>query len=56
LNFQQLVKIEKQFSTAEKLKLNDVMWVESMDIPNEQKKIVLNRIQKAKENPNKILN
>jgi len=55
LNFQQLVKIVKQLSPAEKLKLNEVIWDESMDIPIEQKQLVLNRIQKAKENPSKML-
>lgn len=55
LNFQQLIKIVKQLSPSEKLKLNEVIWDESMDIPIEQRQLVLSRMQKAKENPNRML-
>ena len=55
LNFQQVVKIVKQLSPSEKLKLNEVIWDESMEIPIEQKQLVMSRIQKVKEDPNRML-
>jgi hypothetical protein len=55
LSFQQLIEVVKQLSPSEKLKLNDVIWDESMDIPIEHQKLVLGRIQKAKVNPSRML-
>jgi hypothetical protein len=55
LSFQQLVEVVKQLSPSEKLKLNDVIWDESMDIPTEHQKLVLSRIQKSKANPSRML-
>ncbi len=55
LSFQQLIEIVKQLSPAEKLKLNDVIWDESMDIPIEHQKLVLNRIKKSKKNHSRML-
>ncbi len=55
LNFQQLVKIVKQLSPSDKLKLNEVIWDESMEIPYEQKQLVMSRIQKSKKNPERLL-
>ena len=55
LNFKQLTKIVKQLSPSEKLKLNDVIWEGNMTIPEEHKKIVLQRIRKAKQNPERML-
>jgi hypothetical protein len=37
-------------SPAEKLKLNDVIWDEQMEIPMEHQKLVLDRIEKSKSN------
>lgn len=45
----------KQLSPKEKLKLSDVIWDESMDIPTEHKEIVLDRIKKSKKNPERML-
>jgi hypothetical protein len=55
LSFQQLVDVVKQLSPSEKLKLNDVIWNESMDIPMEHQKLVLDRIKKSKANPSRML-
>lgn len=55
LTFQQLVEVVKQLSPAEKLKLNDVIWEGDSDIPIEHQNIVLDRIQKSKENPERLL-
>ena len=35
LNFQQLVDAVKKLSPAEKLKLNDAIWDENMQVPEE---------------------
>ncbi len=56
LSFQQLVDVVKQLSPSEKLKLNEVIWSEEMDIPIEHQKIVLDRVQKSKQNPKRLLN
>ena len=55
LNFKQLATIVKQLSPSEKLKLNDVIWEGNMTIPEEHQKIVLHRIRKAKQNPERML-
>jgi hypothetical protein len=51
LSFQQLTDIVKQLSPSEKLKLNDVIWDEKMEVPAEHRKIVLERIKKSRQNP-----
>ena len=55
LSFQQLADIVKQLSPSEKLKLNDVIWDEKMEVPEEHRKIVMDRIKKAKEDPKRML-
>ncbi len=55
LSFAQLVEAVKQLSPTEKLLLNDVLWNESMEIPAEHQSMVLNRIQKAKQNPDRLV-
>lgn len=54
LSFQQLIEVVKQLSPAEKLKLNDVIWDEKMEIPIEHQKLVLDRIEKSKSNPERM--
>ena len=54
LSFEQIVEAVKQLSPQEKLMLNDVLWNESMQIPEEHQTLVLGRIQKAKQNPGRI--
>jgi hypothetical protein len=55
LNFQQIVDIVKMLSPSEKLKLNESLWAENMEIPIEQQELVLDRIQKSKENAERLL-
>jgi hypothetical protein len=55
LSFKQLVAVVKQLSPTEKLKLNEIIWNENTAIPAEHKKLVLNRIKKAKQKPNSML-
>ncbi|MBX7225048.1 MAG: addiction module protein [Chitinophagales bacterium] len=55
LSFQQLVEVVKQLSPSEKLKLNDVIWDESAEIPAEHQKLVLDRIKVRKANPSRML-
>jgi hypothetical protein len=55
LSFQQLVDVVKQLSPDEKLRLNEVIWSEGMDIPMEHQKLVLDRIKDARQNPDKML-
>lgn len=55
LSFQQLTDIVKQLSPSEKLKLNDVIWDEKMEVPEEHRKLVIQRIRKAKQNPGRMI-
>jgi len=55
LNFQQLLDIVKQLSPSEKLKLNDFIWNDTMDIPMEHQKLVFDRMQNSKVNPESML-
>jgi hypothetical protein len=55
LSFQQLIDVVKQLSQDEKLKLNEALWNENMDIPQEHQKLVLDRVQKARQNPDRML-
>lgn len=55
LNIQQLVDVVKQLSPDEKLILNEAIWSEGMDIPQEHQKLVMDRIKSARENPDTML-
>ena len=55
LSFQQLTDIVKQLSSSEKLKLSDVIWDENMEVPEEHRKIVIERIKKSSQNPRRML-
>ncbi len=55
LNFQQLTDIVKQLSPSDKLKLSDVIWDEKMEVPEEHRKIVMERIKKSRHNPRRML-
>ena len=46
----------KQLSPVEKVKLNEFIWNENIDIPIEHQKLVLDRIKKSKANPSRMLN
>lgn len=55
LSFKQLADAVKQLSPEEKLMLNEVLWDESIEIPVEHKSLVLERIQKTKKNPGRLM-
>ena len=56
LDFKELLKVVKQLSAAEKLKLNDVIWKDNdFEIPEEHQRIVLSRIEKSKNSPERML-
>ena len=55
LNIQQLVDVVKQLSPDEKLILNEAIWSEGMDIPQEHQMLVMDRIKNARENPDTML-
>ncbi|GAA6766920.1 hypothetical protein AAFH68_28670 [Flavobacterium sp. CGRL1] len=55
LDFKELLKVVKQLSPSEKLKLNDEIWKDDIEIPSEHQKIVLNRIEKSKTSPERML-
>ncbi|MEO8150629.1 MAG: addiction module protein [Bacteroidia bacterium] len=54
LSFQQLLEVVKQLSIPEKIKLNEFIWDESMQIPETHQNIVLERKQKSKSNPGRM--
>jgi hypothetical protein len=56
LNFKQLTSIVKQLSASEKMKLNEAIWDEKMDIPIEHQRLVMERIKKAKQDRTRMLN
>jgi hypothetical protein len=55
LSFRQLEEIVKQLSPSDKLKLNDVIWNEGMEIPIEHRKLVQQRIKKSRLNPTRMI-
>jgi hypothetical protein len=55
LSFQQLTDIVKQLSPSEKWKLNNVIWDEKMEIPEEHRKLVMQRIKKSRQNPKRMI-
>lgn len=55
LSFQQLTDIVKQLSPSEKLKLNDVIWDEKMEAPEEHRKIVMERMKKSRQDSGRML-
>lgn len=55
LSVSQLLEAVKQLSPKDRLKINDALWNEDIEIPIEHQKIVLDRIAKAKTNPERLL-
>ena len=55
LNIDQLIEAVKLLSPKDKLRLNDAIWNDDATIPVEHQKIVLDRIEKAKTNPRRLL-
>lgn len=55
IRFEELSALVKQLSYSEKLKLSDVIWDEDMNIPKEHQELVSQRIRKAKQNPERMV-
>ena len=55
LSFQQLIDVVKKLTPAERLKLNDALWDETMEVPAEHKILVAERMAKSKQNPERML-
>jgi hypothetical protein len=55
LNINQLIEAVKQLSPKDRLKINDAIWSNDMTIPIEHQKIVLERMARAKANPERLL-
>jgi hypothetical protein len=55
LSVNQLIEAVKQLSPKDRLKINDAIWNENVEIPIEHQKIVLARMAKAKSNPERLL-
>jgi len=55
INFQQILEAVKQLSPTEKLKLNELIWEDSSTIPIEHQLLVTDRIKKARQNPESML-
>jgi len=55
LSVNQLVEAVKQLSPKDRLKINDAIWNDNVEIPIEHQKIVLERTVKAKANPERLL-
>jgi len=55
LSVNQLVEAVKQLSPKDRLKINDAIWSDNIEIPVEHQAIVLDRKAKAKANPERLL-
>jgi hypothetical protein len=55
IDFAQLSSIVKQLNPSEKLKLNEIIWNDEMEIPEEHKQLVLSRVKKARKNQNRLI-
>lgn len=55
LTVNQLMEAVKQLSPKDKLKINDAIWSDDMEIPIKHQKIVMDRISKSKTNPERLL-
>ncbi len=55
LSVNQLIEAVKQLSSKDRLKVNDAIWNEDIEIPIEHQRIVLDRMKKSKTNPERLL-
>ena len=55
LSVNQLIEAVKRLSPKDRLKVNDAIWNENIEIPVEHQRIVLDRIAKTKTNPERLL-
>jgi hypothetical protein len=55
LDINQLLEAVKQLSPTDRLKINDAIWNDEIEIPIEHQKIVLDRVSKSQIDPNRLL-
>jgi hypothetical protein len=55
LKINQLIAAVKQLSPKDRLKVNDAIWNDNVEIPIEHQRIVLDRMAKTKANPERLL-
>jgi len=55
VNFQQIIEAVKQLTPKEKLKLNELIWDENTPIPIEHQQLVMERVKRARANPERLL-
>jgi len=55
VNFDQIVEAVKQMTPKERLILNDVIWNEDTPIPIEHQQLVMERVKRAREHPETML-
>ena len=55
LDINQLLEAVKQLSPTDRLKINDAIWNDEIEIPPEHQKIVLDRVYKSQIDPNRLL-
>ena len=56
ISFPELVAIVKTLSTSEKQLLTEVLWDDNLPVFEEHQKLVQNRMEKAKKQPERMLN
>ena len=54
-NFNEVKELVKSLSPAEKLKLNDIIWKDNIEIPIEHQELVRDRKEKAVINPDRLI-
>ena len=55
MSVNQLIEAVKQLSPKDRLKINDAIWNDDMEVPVEHQRIVLDRMANAKINPKRLL-
>ena len=53
--FNQLKELVRNLSSAEKLRLNDFIWGENIEIPSEHQTLVKHRKEKSRLNPERLI-
>jgi hypothetical protein len=53
--FEQIVEAIKHLSPKEKSKLKDIIWADNTFIPQEHQDLVLDRLEKGRKNPERLL-
>ena len=55
LNFKQIVEAVRQLSPSDKFKLNEIIWEDNIEIPKAHQELVLSRLEKGEQNPERLL-